>query len=86
MVNRVGDFGFSLGIFAVFMMTGAVDFDTVFAQAPTSPARPSLPGVHADALTLICLMLFMGAMGKSAQFLLHLGCRDAMEAPTRSLP
>jgi NADH-quinone oxidoreductase subunit L len=82
-VNRVGDFGFSLGIFAVFMMTGAVDFDTVFAQAPSLIGKT----IHflswdVDALTLICLLLFMGAMGKSAQFLLHTWLPDAMEGPT----
>jgi NADH-quinone oxidoreductase subunit L len=82
-VNRVGDFGFSLGIFAVFMMTGAVDFDTVFAQAPGLTGKTiDLLGVHADALTLICLLLFTGAMGKSAQFLLHTWLPDAMEGPT----
>ncbi len=82
-VNRVGDFGFSLGIFAVFMMTGAVDFDTVFAQAPGLAGKTiDILGIHADALTLICLMLFMGAMGKSAQFLLHTWLPDAMEGPT----
>jgi NADH-quinone oxidoreductase subunit L len=82
-VNRIGDFGFSLGIFAVFMMTGAVDLDTVFAQAPslTGKTIPFL-GWDVDALTLICLLLFMGAMGKSAQFLLHTWLPDAMEGPT----
>jgi NADH-quinone oxidoreductase subunit L len=82
-VNRVGDFGFSLGIFAVFMMTGAIEFDTVFAQAPALSGKP----IHflswdLDALTAICLLLFMGAMGKSAQFLLHTWLPDAMEGPT----
>jgi NADH-quinone oxidoreductase subunit L len=82
-VNRVGDFGFSLGIFAVFVMTGAVDFDTVFAQAPSLTGKT----IHflswdVDALTVICLLLFMGAMGKSAQFLLHTWLPDAMEGPT----
>src|ERR1700726_1601240 len=82
-VNRVGDFGFALGIFAVFMMTGAVDFDTIFAQAPSLVGK-TIPilGWNADALTLICLLLFMGAMGKSAQFLLHTWLPDAMEGPT----
>jgi NADH-quinone oxidoreductase subunit L len=82
-VNRVGDFGFALGIFALFMMVGAVDYDTVFAQAPTLVGK-TLPlfGWHIDALTLICLLLFMGAMGKSAQFLLHTWLPDAMEGPT----
>jgi len=82
-VNRVGDFGFALGIFAVFAMTGAVDLDTVFAQAPTLVGKTiNFFGWHADALTLICLLLFMGAMGKSAQFLLHTWLPDAMEGPT----
>jgi len=82
-VNRVGDFGFSLGIFALFMMIGALDFDTVFAQAPSLVGKTiNFFGWHADALTLICLLLFMGAMGKSAQFLLHTWLPDAMEGPT----
>jgi NADH-quinone oxidoreductase subunit L len=82
-VNRVGDFGFALGIFAVFLMTGSVDFDTVFAQAPALVGKTiPLLGWHAEAMTLICLLLFMGAMGKSAQFLLHTWLPDAMEGPT----
>jgi len=82
-VNRVGDFGFSLGIFGVFMMTGAVDFDTVFSVAPSLTGKTiDFFGYQADALTLICLLLFMGAMGKSAQFLLHTWLPDAMEGPT----
>ncbi|HTS41405.1 MAG TPA: NADH-quinone oxidoreductase subunit L [Xanthobacteraceae bacterium] len=82
-VNRVGDFGFALGIFATFMMVGSIDLDTVFAQAPALTGK-TIPffGWHADALTLICLLLFMGAMGKSAQFLLHTWLPDAMEGPT----
>src|SRR5437588_10622512 len=71
-VNRVGDFGFALGIFAIFMLIGSTDLETVFAQAPSLTGKT----IHflswdVDALTLICLLLFMGAMGKSAQFLLH---------------
>jgi NADH-quinone oxidoreductase subunit L len=82
-VNRVGDFGFALGIFACFMMMGSIDLDTVFAQAPALTGKTiSFFGWHADALTLICLLLFMGAMGKSAQFLLHTWLPDAMEGPT----
>src|SRR4051812_10450610 len=82
-VNRVGDFGFALGIFALFMMTKSIDFDTVFAQAPTLTGKTiNFFGWNADALTLICLLLFMGAMGKSAQFLLHTWLPDAMEGPT----
>ena len=82
-VNRVGDFGFSLGIFATFMMTGAIDLDTVFAQAPALTGKTiHFLSWNVDALTLICLLLFMGAMGKSAQFLLHTWLPDAMEGPT----
>jgi NADH-quinone oxidoreductase subunit L len=82
-VNRVGDFGFALGIFAVFMLTGAIDLDTVFAQAPALTGKAfGLFGWQVDALTVICLFLFMGAMGKSAQFLLHTWLPDAMEGPT----
>src|SRR5512139_1658312 len=82
-VNRVGDFGFALGIFAVFMLTGAIDFDTVFAQAPALTGKSiNFFGWQVDALTLTCLFLFMGAMGKSAQFLLHTWLPDAMEGPT----
>src|SRR5580704_16729822 len=82
-VNRVGDFGFALGIFAVFMITGAVDLDTVFAQAPAFAGK----NMHflswdLDTLTVICLLLFMGAMGKSAQIFLHTWLPDAMEGPT----
>jgi NADH-quinone oxidoreductase subunit L len=82
-VNRVGDFGFALGIFAVFVMVGAVDYDTVFAQAPGLVGKSlNFLGHQVDALTLICLLLFTGAMGKSAQFLLHTWLPDAMEGPT----
>ncbi|HTV28983.1 MAG TPA: NADH-quinone oxidoreductase subunit L [Xanthobacteraceae bacterium] len=82
-VNRVGDFGFSLGIFAVFALTRAVDFDTVFAQAPDLVGKSyHFLSFDVGALTLICLLLFMGAMGKSAQFLLHTWLPDAMEGPT----
>jgi NADH-quinone oxidoreductase subunit L len=82
-VNRVGDFGFSLGIFAVFYLTGAVDFDTIFAQAPALVGKSfHFLSWNVDALTAVCLLLFMGAMGKSAQFLLHTWLPDAMEGPT----
>jgi NADH-quinone oxidoreductase subunit L len=82
-VNRVGDFGFALGIFAVFVMTASIDFGIIFAQAPALVGK----SIHflsweLDALTVICLLLFMGAMGKSAQFLLHTWLPDAMEGPT----
>src|ERR1700737_1993961 len=81
-VNRVGDFGFALGIFAIFMLIGSTDFDTIFAGAPALTGKTiDFFGWHADALTLTCLLLFMGAMGKSAQFLLHTWLPDAMEGP-----
>ena len=82
-VNRVGDFGFALGIFAVFMLVGSTDFDTIFHAAPGLTGKTiNFLGWHADALTLTCVLLFMGAMGKSAQFLLHTWLPDAMEGPT----
>ncbi|WP_029584478.1 NADH-quinone oxidoreductase subunit L [Bradyrhizobium sp. URHD0069] len=82
-VNRVGDFGFALGIFAIFMLIGSTDFDTIFAGAPGLTGKTiDFFGWHADALTLTCVLLFMGAMGKSAQFLLHTWLPDAMEGPT----
>ncbi|MDZ4366327.1 MAG: NADH-quinone oxidoreductase subunit L [Afipia sp.] len=82
-VNRVGDFGFALGIFAVFMLVGSTDFDTIFAAAPGLAGKTiHFFGWDVDALTLTCLLLFMGAMGKSAQFLLHTWLPDAMEGPT----
>ena len=82
-VNRVGDFGFSLGIFLTFYLTGSVAFDQVFAAAPGLVGKTvHFIGFNWDALTLACLLLFMGAMGKSAQFLLHTWLPDAMEGPT----
>lgn len=82
-VNRVGDFGFALGIFAIFALAGSTDFETIFHAAPSLTGKTiDFFGWHADALTLTCLLLFMGAMGKSAQFLLHTWLPDAMEGPT----
>jgi len=82
-VNRIGDFGFELGIFLVFQLTGSVRLEQVFAGAPGLAGQSyHLFGLDADKLTFACLLLFMGAMGKSAQFLLHTWLPDAMEGPT----
>ena len=81
-VNRVGDFGFALGIFLVFVLTGSVAFDAIFAAAPGVAKTTMVFGYTWDTWTIVCLLLFMGAMGKSAQFLLHTWLPDAMEGPT----
>jgi NADH-quinone oxidoreductase subunit L len=82
-VNRVGDFGFALGIFSVFAVFHTLDFDAVFTAAPGMVGKTFLfAGYQVDILTTICLLLFVGAMGKSAQFLLHTWLPDAMEGPT----
>jgi NADH-quinone oxidoreductase subunit L len=82
-VNRVGDFGFALGIFLVFVLTGSVAYDAVFAKvAPLATQTFHFIGYDWNAATIACLLLFMGAMGKSAQFLLHTWLPDAMEGPT----
>jgi NADH-quinone oxidoreductase subunit L len=82
-VNRIGDFGFALGIFAVFALVGAINLDSVFAQAPALVGKTMrFLSWDVDVLTVICILLFMGAMGKSAQFLLHTWLPDAMEGPT----
>jgi NADH-quinone oxidoreductase subunit L len=82
-VNRVGDFGFALGIFATFMVFGSIEFDTIFAAAPEQAGKTmTFLSWEVDVMTAICLLLFMGAMGKSAQFLLHTWLPDAMEGPT----
>ncbi|MCO5761527.1 MAG: NADH-quinone oxidoreductase subunit L, partial [Chromatiaceae bacterium] len=82
-VNRVGDFGFALGIFGLFWFTGSINLDQVFAAAPGMVGKSfNFLGYQVDMLTTICLLLFMGAMGKSAQFLLHTWLPDAMEGPT----
>ena len=83
MVNRVGDFGFALGIFGLFFLTDSIRFDDVFAEAPRL-AETSLTFLWTDwnAANLIAFLLFIGAMGKSAQFLLHTWLPDAMEGPT----
>ena len=82
-VNRVGDFGFALGIFGVFMIFGSVHFDSVFAEVPDKVGTTfSFLGGEVDTLTTLCLLLFVGAMGKSAQLGLHTWLPDAMEGPT----
>jgi NADH-quinone oxidoreductase subunit L len=82
-VNRIGDFGFALGIFAVFVIFGSLDFDTVFGKAPGSThVVMNFLGWQVPALTLACILLFVGAMGKSAQIGLHTWLPDAMEGPT----
>jgi NADH-quinone oxidoreductase subunit L len=82
-VNRIGDFGFALGIFAVYTLFGTLDFAQVFGAAPAMAGKPFLfLGMHADALTVTCILLFVGAMGKSAQIGLHTWLPDAMEGPT----
>ena len=82
-VNRVGDFGFALGIFLVFVLTGSVAYDAVFPKAaPLATQTFHFIGYDWNAATIACLLLFMGAMGKSAQFLLHTWLPDAMEGPT----
>ena len=82
-VNRIGDFGFALGIFGVFIVFSSVDYETIFANASAvAGTEMQFLSWQFDALTVICLLLFMGAMGKSAQFLLHTWLPDAMEGPT----
>jgi NADH-quinone oxidoreductase subunit L len=81
--NRVGDFGFALGIMAAFFAYGSIEFDAVFKAAAANPNLIFQFGpVTAPALEIICGLLFIGAMGKSAQFFLHVWLPDAMEGPT----
>ena len=84
LVNRVGDFGFLLGIGLVLAYFGTLDYAAVFAQAPglINHSISILPGQSWSVLTLICILLFIGAMGKSAQFPLHVWLPDSMEGPT----
>ncbi|HWE76855.1 MAG TPA: NADH-quinone oxidoreductase subunit L [Stellaceae bacterium] len=82
-VNRVGDFGFALGIFAVYTLFGSLQFDTVFgAAADVAKTNINFLGHSWPALTVTCILLFIGAMGKSAQLGLHTWLPDAMEGPT----
>ena len=82
-VNRVGDFGFVLGILAIFALTGSVSFDAIFASiADYQPAMITIFGLPLPALEIVSVLLFIGAMGKSAQLGLHTWLPDAMEGPT----
>ena len=83
LVNRVGDFGFALGIFLIFYLFGNINYIEVFNQIPTiKDYKISILGIKFDSITLICMLLFIGAMGKSAQIFLHTWLPDAMEGPT----
>ena len=82
-VNRIGDFGFALGIFATFVIFGSLDFETVFGKVPSVVGTTiTFLGWQVPSLTIACILLFIGAMGKSAQLGLHTWLPDAMEGPT----
>ena len=82
-VNRVGDFGFALGILGIYSVFKTLDFDAVFQAAPALMGKQFIFAGHSvDILTTLCLLLFVGAMGKSAQLGLHTWLPDAMEGPT----
>jgi len=84
LVNRVGDFGFLLGIAGVLMYAGSLDYVEVFAQAPaiSEKSMAIFAGYNWSVMSLICILLFIGAMGKSAQVPLHVWLPDSMEGPT----
>ena len=83
LVNRVGDFGFALGIFLIFYLFGTINYSEVFDLIPSVVNQElSFLGLKINAVNLICLLLFIGAMGKSAQIFLHTWLPDAMEGPT----
>ncbi|HEX5787307.1 MAG TPA: NADH-quinone oxidoreductase subunit L [Woeseiaceae bacterium] len=84
LVNRVGDFGFILGIAAIVLFTNSLDYAEVFARADTIAAQSIAvwPGTAWNAMTVTCILLFIGAMGKSAQAPLHVWLPDSMEGPT----
>jgi len=84
LVNRVGDFGFLLGIAAIYMAFNSMDYATVFAAAPAQQGVmfQVIPGVDWSLMSVICILLFIGAMGKSAQVPLHVWLPDSMEGPT----
>ena len=82
-VNRVGDFGLAISIFIIFLLFGSLNFEEVFSAIPEiTNTNLIIFGVEFNAITLICVFLFIGAMGKSAQFFLHTWLPDAMEGPT----
>jgi len=82
-VNRVGDFGFGLGILAIYLTFGSIEYDVIFAKAPEMANQTfSFLSGEFPILEVCCVLLFIGAMGKSAQFLLHTWLPDAMEGPT----
>jgi NADH-quinone oxidoreductase subunit L len=87
LVNRVGDFGFLLGIALILAYFGSLDYATVFAGANTLAGNTVeiIPGVAWSLMTVICILLFIGAMGKSAQFPLHVWLPDSMEGPTATM-
>ncbi|XBJ22993.1 hypothetical protein VPH35_001263 [Triticum aestivum] len=82
LVNRVGDFGLALGIFGCFTLFQIVDFSTIFACASAPRNEWIFCNMRLNAITLICILLFIGAVGKSAQIELHTWLPDAMEGPT----
>ena len=84
LVNRVGDFGFLLGIAAIYMAFGTLDYGAVFSMAPQLAAKTIqiMPGMDWSLMSVICILLFIGAMGKSAQVPLHVWLPDSMEGPT----
>ena len=82
-VNRIGDFGFAIGIFLIFIFFGTLNYEEVFTLAPNfSDTEINFLGLEVNLITVTCLFLFIGAMGKSAQFFLHTWLPDAMEGPT----
>ena len=82
-VNRIGDFGFAIGIFLIFTFFGTLNYNEVFQKIPEfSNMQIDFLGLNLNLITVICMFLFIGAMGKSAQFLLHTWLPDAMEGPT----
>ena len=82
-VNRIGDFGFAIGIFLIFIFFGTLNYEEVFTLAPNfADTEINFLGLEVNLITVTCLFLFIGAMGKSAQFFLHTWLPDAMEGPT----